>query len=260
MNRNGSDLQPGEIHLYFVDLRNYRCEYPVTILSPDERERARRYHSTNASLQYIHARCLLREVLSLYLDHNPGDIIFEYSTKGKPHIRGESLDGVQFNISHSGDAVAIIVSRGRKVGIDVEKIRDDIPDLELAKRFFSYAEAAAISRVHGLKRAEFFLKIWTRKEALLKATGEGIGGLGNSINLINQCSISHNGILWQVHDFAVPSEYTSAFVVEGGECFIKKREVSFLGGLKVFYSVGRDFINNLSHDSSKHTRILHSPQ
>jgi|GEM_PF-1891891 len=260
MNRNGSDLQPGEIHLYFVDLRNYRCEYPVTILSPDERERARRYHSTNASLQYIHARCLLREVLSLYLDNSPSDIIFEYSTKGKPHIRGESLDGVQFNISHSGDAVAIVVSRGRRVGIDVEKIRDDIPDLELAKRFFSYAEAAAISRVHGLKRAEFFLKIWTRKEALLKATGEGIGGLDNSIDLINKCSISHNGILWQVHDFAVPSEYTSAFVVEGGECFIKKREVSFLGGLKVFYSVGRDFINNLSHDSSKHTRILHSPQ
>jgi len=223
MNRNGRNLQIRDIHLYFVDLRHYRCDNPETILSPDERERAGGYHSINASLQYIHARCLLREVLSLYLDHNPGDIIFEYSKNGKPHIRGESLDGVQFNISHSGDAVAIIVSRGRKVGIDLEKIRDDIPDLELSKRFFSYAETAAISRVHGLKRTEFFLKLWTRKEALLKATGEGIGGLNTNIDLFNKHSIFYNGTSWQVHDFTVPPGYASALAIEGNECFIKKK-------------------------------------
>jgi 4'-phosphopantetheinyl transferase len=199
---------------------------PEIILSPDEVEKAGRYHSKTASLQYINERRLLREVLSKYIPYDPSEIIFEYSMKGKSRIKGEFFDGVQFNLSHSGDMVAIAVSRGRRVGIDVEKIRDDIPEAELARRFFSSTEAAAFSHFHGFRKSELFLKMWTRKEALLKATGEGIGGLGNCFDISNECYISRNGTSWQVHDLEVPIGYISALAIEGEEGFIKKRVVS----------------------------------
>jgi 4'-phosphopantetheinyl transferase len=214
---NGNRLSPsaGEIHLYYSDLRYYRVTRPETLLSPDESERAERYRFGADSLRYVQARCLLREVLSFYKKCDPKEIIFEYAKHGKPCLKGEPSRGVQFNISHSGDMVAISVSRGRRVGIDIEKIRDDISASDLSMRFFSDAEIAAVRNSHGRAKPELFLRIWTRKEALLKATGEGIGGLSGCPDLLDNGDISLNGTVWQVRDIGISPGYVAAFAIEG---------------------------------------------
>jgi 4'-phosphopantetheinyl transferase len=219
----------GEIHLYYADLRYYRVKKPESLLSPDEAERADRYRFEADSLRYVQARCLLREVLSFYKNCTPEEIIFEYTKHGKPFLKGEPVCGVQFNVSHSGDMVAVAVSCGRSVGIDIEKVRDDISESELSLRFFSETEIAAIRNSRGCAKAELFFRIWTRKEALLKATGEGIGGLPGSPDILEKDEFSLNGTVWQVYDLKISPGYRAALATEGSgsivriESFLLKR-------------------------------------
>jgi 4'-phosphopantetheinyl transferase len=214
---NGNRLRPhaGEIHLYYADLRYYRVTRPETHLSPDESERAERYRCEADSLRYIQARCLLREVLSFYRKCPPEEIIFEYAQAGKPCLKGEPPAGVQFSISHAGDMVAVAVSRGRRVGVDIETMRDDISASDLSLRFFSGAEAAAVRNSQGRAKTELFFRIWTRKEALLKATGEGIGGLPGCPALLDAGDISLDKTAWQVRDLAPAPGYIAALATEG---------------------------------------------
>jgi 4'-phosphopantetheinyl transferase len=220
---NGNRLSPdaGEIHLYYADLRNYRIKNPETLLSPDERERADRYRFDADSLRYVQARCLLREVLSFYTKCAPKEIIFKYTTHGKPFLKGEPAGGIQFNISHSGYMVSVAVSCGRRVGIDIEKVRDDISESDSSLRFFSETEIAAIRKSHGRAKAELFFRIWTRKEALLKATGEGIGGLPGSPDLLDKDEFSLNGTVWQVYDLKISPGYSAALATEGSGSVVR---------------------------------------
>jgi 4'-phosphopantetheinyl transferase len=220
---NGNRLSPdaGEIHLYYTDLSDYRVKTPESLLSPDERERADRYRFKADSLRYVQARCLLREVLSFYKKCTPEEIIFEYTKHGKPCLKGEPHGGVQFNVSHSGDMVAVAVSCGRRVGIDIEKIRDDISESDTSLRFFSETEIAAIQNSHGRAKAELFFRIWTRKEALLKATGEGIGGLPGSPDLLDNDEISLNGTVWQVYDLQISPGFSAALATEGSGSVVR---------------------------------------
>jgi 4'-phosphopantetheinyl transferase len=213
---NGSRPCPnaGEIYVYYADLRNYRIKKPENLLSPDEAERAEKYHFEADSLHYVQARCLLREVLSIYKKCTPREIIFEFAKHGKPCLKGEPSSGVQFNLSHSGDMVAVAVSCGRRVGIDIEKIRDNISESDLSTRFFSDTEIAAI-------HTELFFRIWTRKEAFLKATGDGIGGLSGSPDLRNKGIVSLKGTAWQVHDLELSPGYSAALATEGAGSVVR---------------------------------------
>jgi 4'-phosphopantetheinyl transferase len=214
---SGNRLSPpaGEVHLYYADLGLYHVTRPETQLSPDESARAGRYRFEADSRRYIQARCLLREVLSFYRKCPPEEIIFEYAHAGKPFLKGEPPAGVQFSISHAGAMVAVAVSRGRRVGVDIEMIRDDIPASDLSLRFFSGAEAAAVRNSQGRAKTELFFRIWTRKEAFLKATGEGIGGLPGCPALPGAGDISLDGTAWQVRDLEIAPGYIAALATEG---------------------------------------------
>jgi len=221
MNSNRVSPHADEIYLYYADLRYYHVKNPETLLSPDESERAERYRFEADSLRYVQARCLLREVLSFYKKCAPGEIIFEYTKHGKPCLKGEPSQGVQFNVSHSGDMVAVAVSWGRRVGIDIEKIGDDVLESDPSMHFFLDTEIAAIRNSHGRTKSELFLRIWTRKEALLKATGDGIGGLSGSPDLSDKGDISWNGTVWQVHDFGISPAYIVALAIEGSGSVVR---------------------------------------
>lgn len=215
MNGSRTGTDDGTVCVYYADLRYYRPETPETILSPDERDRAGRYRFAADSLRYVRARCLLREVLAFYKNCTPQEIRFGHGKHGKPFLEGELSRGVQFNASHSGDMVAVAVSRGRTVGIDIEAIRDNIPEPDPVLRFFSTAETAAIQNLRGRAKAELFLRTWTRKEALLKATGEGIGGIAGIPDLPDSGIVTLNGTVWQLHDLVIPEGYTGALAAEG---------------------------------------------
>ncbi|MGJ3248333.1 MAG: 4'-phosphopantetheinyl transferase family protein [Elainellaceae cyanobacterium] len=148
------------------------------VLAVDEQERAQRFRSDLHRQQFIAARGLLRLLLGAYLEVDPTQIQFTYGPYGKPLLNASSPSQVlHFNLSHSHEMVLYAVTRDRPVGIDIEYLRR-VPNVEqLAHRFFSPIEAAAISALPPDQQQTAFFCGWTRKEAYLKATGRGLADL-----------------------------------------------------------------------------------
>lgn len=147
----------------------------VTLLSPEERERAQAYKFPALRERYTVARGQLRKLLGNYLQLDPARVEFDYTSRGKPGLMGAGADQLHFNLAHSGELALIAVTHGLPVGVDVEWVRP-MPDAEsIAERFFSARELAALRTVPAASRDAAFFRLWTRKEAWLKATGDGIG-------------------------------------------------------------------------------------
>jgi 4'-phosphopantetheinyl transferase len=170
-------LDAGEVHVWRISL-DADAEPLGPLLSPDERQRAARFHRDEHRRRYVVAHGALRLILGAYLDTEPEALAFELGEHGKPWLRhgpaGERAR-VEFNLSHSADLALVAVARDRPVGVDVERW-SEVEHLELAERFFSRAERDAMRALAGAAEhldAGFFAA-WTRKEAYLKATGHGI--------------------------------------------------------------------------------------
>ena len=120
---------------------------------------------------FIVARGVLRTLLGHYLKTPPRDLHFNYGAKGKPSLAGARI---QFNASHSGDLALLAFTLDCELGVDAEVIRP-MPDIEdIAKRFFSTEETAELMSLSAAQREQGFFLCWTRKEAYIKATGEGL--------------------------------------------------------------------------------------
>ena len=163
-----SPLEPGEVHLWLVDLS--RGE-PRAFLSSEERERAARFHFERDRGRYSVCRSALRELLAGYLDAAPEEIEFRYGEAGKPELAQGSL---RFNVSHSHDLALIAMAREWELGVDIERIRTGVEREGIAERFFSPGEAAALRAMAAEERDEAFFRCWTRKEAYVKARGGGL--------------------------------------------------------------------------------------
>lgn len=166
-----------EVHVWRVCLNMaiHEIESLQGILSGDELERAGRFHFESHRLRFIAARGMLRTILGYYLGMNPYKLRFEYSSYGKPALAANAgYDNLHFNLSHSDAFALYAVARRGNIGIDIERIRDDVAFGQIATRFFSEREISSLESVHQSGRSEVFFQYWTRKEAFIKATGEGI--------------------------------------------------------------------------------------
>lgn len=140
-------------------------------LSPDEQERANRFRFEHLRVRFRTGRGILRSILSSCLGISPQNLPFAYTEEGKPYLPESEL---HFNLSHAGDQFLCGISTAAPLGVDVEGQRR-IPDLEgIAARFFSPEEWKSLLRWEGEERVRGFYRCWTRKEAFLKATGEGL--------------------------------------------------------------------------------------
>ncbi|MGN6642334.1 MAG: 4'-phosphopantetheinyl transferase family protein [Verrucomicrobiota bacterium] len=148
-------------------------------LSTNEKERAGRFKFEQHRSRYIAGRGWLRAALGHYLQTSPAELNFHYSVHGKPELTPNSAGGpLHFNLAHSGDVALLGVTRIGPVGVDVEAIREVKDVADLVARFFSERENHLFQQLAMEQRPAAFFNLWTRKEALLKATGEGIvGGL-----------------------------------------------------------------------------------
>lgn len=147
----------------------------VAGLPVPEQERARRFKVAAAERRFVLARTLLRHTLGKHLDVAPNALIFGVGEHGKPQLRQPKPPPVfGFNISHSGEVVVLATATG-EIGIDVEELRTTPAAERLARRFFSPVERDFVLARDGADRARAFFRIWTQKEAWLKATGLGVG-------------------------------------------------------------------------------------
>jgi 4'-phosphopantetheinyl transferase len=142
------------------------------LLSADELERAERFHFDRDRERYIVGRGLLRGLLAGYTSCSAEELQFDYSPYGKPALHGDSP--ISFNVSHSGDRAAFAVGRGVPLGVDIELLDSKPSDVLVARQFFSAGEVDDYLAQPDDVRPRAFLSCWTRKEAYIKARGEGL--------------------------------------------------------------------------------------
>jgi len=147
----------------------------VQWLSDDERLRARRFVFERDRYRYIVGRAQLRKFLALRLGVQPDAVELVYGRHGKPALsrRFAGLE-LHFNIAHSEDVAVYAFSREREIGVDVEAVREMEDADEIAARFFSRSENDAYRALDPRERALGFFNCWTRKEAFIKAIGDGL--------------------------------------------------------------------------------------
>ncbi|HJQ31620.1 MAG TPA: 4'-phosphopantetheinyl transferase superfamily protein [Pyrinomonadaceae bacterium] len=169
---------PGEeVHVWraLLDAPEVRVRRLLELLAPDERERAARFHFERDRRRFTVARGLLRGILGGYLNSAPEALRFVYGAQGKPALVAEqNPGGLRFNVSHSEGVALFAFARGREVGVDVERVSSRVSCEEIAGRFFSPGEVARLRALPAELREAAFFDCWTRKEAYIKARGEGL--------------------------------------------------------------------------------------
>lgn len=221
-------LPEDEVHLWRVDLEAVSADGSrwQTLLSSDEVTRAGRFHFARDRQHFLAARAWLRRILASYLAIDAQDVVFAYSKKEKPSL-GPAHAGrnVTFNVTHSGGIALLAFARWREVGVDVEQVRRDF-DLEaIARRFFSTHEQNQIAALPADEKVEAFFRCWTRKEAYIKATGDGLSlpltqfdvslapGETNAL-LVTRPDGAEAGS-WRLHEVPAGTGYIGAVCVRG---------------------------------------------
>jgi 4'-phosphopantetheinyl transferase len=163
------ELEPAVVHVWSAALdEDTRLETCGAVLSATERARAECFRFEHLRRRFVIAHGFLREVLGRYLGVEASAIEFRTSEFGKPFVAGTEI---QFNLSHSGDLAVCAVTRGRRIGVDVECIRP-VEEMDgIVERFFTGGEGERIRDAPDRERA--FFECWTRKEAYIKGVGEG---------------------------------------------------------------------------------------
>jgi 4'-phosphopantetheinyl transferase len=171
------DLAPDEIHVWRAELDRPEAavERMARTLSPDEQERAKRFVLERVRTRFVAGRGLLRAILGRYLGREPHRLRFTYRERGKPALAPAESTDLSFNVSHSGGVALFAVARGREVGVDVEQLRPMPRAERIAERFFSVPERRALAALPAARLVEGFFTCWTRKEAYIKARGDGLG-------------------------------------------------------------------------------------
>jgi 4'-phosphopantetheinyl transferase len=191
------------------------------LLSDDESTRAARFVFDVHRDRFVACRAWLRALLGERLGRDAFGLRFEYGPSGKPGLAGS---GPRFNVSHSDRYALLAVAERGEVGVDIERIRPMRDMDSVAERVFSVAERAALNRVPGERRVEAFFAGWTRKEAYIKARGEGIGLLsaievalapGEAARLIRVAGQPDELGRWSIEAFAPVAGFAAAVCLEG---------------------------------------------
>lgn len=170
-------LQPGVVQVSFEPLPAPPSALADLLadLTPEERERASRLLPDDRR-RFVAARAGLRHRLGALLNQRPPEVAIRRRRGGKPELAGPRPPALHFNLAHTADLAVYAIALDRQVGIDVETTRSIGPARALASRYFSAAEAELVRRAPAERASHLFLRLWVRKEALLKATGTGIAG------------------------------------------------------------------------------------
>jgi 4'-phosphopantetheinyl transferase len=227
-------LPEDEVQLWRVDLEAIRGEESrwQKLLSSDEMRRALRFHFARDRQRFIASRALLRIILAAYLGTDPTDLTFSYSDKEKPFLAPPHADsGFKFNVSHSGGIALLAFARLRDIGVDVEQVRRDFDVESLAQRFFSAREQAQIVALPAEERVDAFYRCWTRKEAYIKATGDGLSlpltqfdvnlGPGEASALLATRPDGSEAERWLLREVPGGADYVAALCVRGQDWKLK---------------------------------------
>ena len=221
-------LAPNELHLWCADLEAQALplESLLAILSEEERSRAQRFRFQKDQTQCTVARSLLRIILGRYLQAPPASLRFGYGAQGKPWLMNQNGEpqALRFNLAHSEKLILYAVSWQQEVGIDVEYIRAETSYETIAEQCFALVEVAALRALPFAQQPQAFFNGWTRKEAFIKARGEGLSFPldGFAVSLDDEMPIKlqvyqlpHESERWQLYHLNLKPPYVGAVAAEG---------------------------------------------
>lgn len=219
------------VHIWRVSLDHIAADvqHLEESLSEEERRRSARFRFERDRQNYIVARGALRAILARYLGVEPRGLQLDSGLEGKPFLANKfGASGIRFNLAHSGMWALYAIAHNREVGIDLECIMPALHATHIATRFFSASENAALMALPEDQRQQAFFTCWTRKEAYLKALGQGLSlsldefdvtvAPGDPAMLLADRRRLQNVGQWFMYDLAVGVGYAAALVVEGGIC------------------------------------------
>ena len=172
-------LHAGQLHLWRIPLENSPADIELlsSLLSTAEIARAERLRIPAKKHIFILGRARLRQILARYLPIEAAAVEFCYGPQGKPALAPQVASGLSFNLSHSGNWALLAVTRTGEVGVDLEQLDRQLDYLKLAEQFFSPVEISALNRCATARQRRGFYRLWTAKEARLKAIGHGFSAV-----------------------------------------------------------------------------------
>jgi 4'-phosphopantetheinyl transferase len=214
---------PSEVVYAFISVVGEPSALDEALLDDDERARSIRFARPPDRRCFVLAHAALRLFLARCLDIHPAAVRYENGVHGKPRL-ARGLPSLEFNLSHSGELGVLAVARDRSVGVDVEQLRD-VPDaLSIADTQFSAAERDVLRSLPPAEQRGAFFRCWTRKEAVVKAVGEGLGRALDSFDVdLTPGSLSaltrfdgRAGDVagWSLRELPAPAGYEAAGAVE----------------------------------------------
>jgi len=219
-----TELSERSIHVWTLRIRSsgLSAREFEPILASDEKQRAGRIHFGSLRDSFVVTRGVLRCLLGRYLDLDPSSIQFNYGPKGKPALASGAF--VDFNIAHSANMAVFAFTVNCRIGIDVEQIKPLPETYDIATRFFCLEEAAEIMSLPPSERETAFFRCWTRKEAYIKALGEGLSAPLNSFRvkvtpnesaaLLHFANDTSTTEAWTLHDLSIASGYIAALAYQ----------------------------------------------
>jgi len=217
-------LDDDTIHLYVWRLDDVDCDEAT--LDATERARAARLTRAEVRRRFVAARATLRRVLAIYQGADASELSFAYGPHGKPELAGRS--DLAFNLSHSGEKAVLAVGSEISIGVDVERIRSDLRWEGVADRFFGPDERRVLRSAPAQDRVATFFRLWTVREAYLKARGVGFDALGAEMpQLLRDASPSTGGgaVAWRCVEPGVADGDAAAIVWRGSSRSIRRLDV-----------------------------------
>ncbi len=230
-------VEADEVHVWRVALDRpeadaRRC---FQVLSADELLRVERLHVEQDRLRFAAGRSALRTILGRIPGEGPARLEFEYAENGKPRLANREIkDQLEFNVSHSHSLALVAVAWSRRVGVDVEQVREMADFGEIVERFFSQHERAAFAKIEHDQRTEAFFRGWVRKEAVLKVTGAGMSlpldsfdvaiTPGEPAKLLRIEGPPDEAQRWKLLDMNPAPGFVGALAVEGAGWRLVERE------------------------------------
>jgi 4'-phosphopantetheinyl transferase len=227
-------IQENEVHVWRadLDLPAAYLERLQSLLSMEEVGRADRFFFPKDRDHFIVSHACVRKVLSRYLETKPEQLSFVQNSHGKPALSTGSGDfDLEFNLTHSHRFALVAVTKGMRVGVDVELIRNNFGGLNIAQRFFSPAEFRTLSSLPEEQQSKAFFRCWTQKEAYIKAKGLGLSlpldefdvsvDPGEPTALLNSRSDPGETARWSLIKVDPATGYSGAVAVEGHSLALK---------------------------------------
>jgi 4'-phosphopantetheinyl transferase len=220
-------LLDNELHVWRarLDLSPAAWERLQSTLNSDEKERAERFLIPEACEQFVAARGVLRELLGAYLELQAERVALTFGPEGKPSLSPAHNSRIRFNVSHSHGLGLFAFANNHEIGADIEYVKNDFRGLEIASHFFSQQELAALAKLPPSAIDQAFFGCWTKKEAYVKAHGQGLsiplGSFTVDFTEGTQVLQDETGARWSCYALEAAPGFAGAVVAEGENWSVK---------------------------------------